>query len=50
MQENGARRLVFRHVQGRWGGRWGVLDRVVLDPLASVLHRLGRHHLAQGRK
>jgi FkbM family methyltransferase len=50
MQQNDSRRLVFRHVQGRLGGRWGVLDRVVLDPLAGVLHRLGRRHLAQGRK
>jgi FkbM family methyltransferase len=50
MMENDSHRLVFRQAQGRFGGRLGVLDRVVLDPLDSVLRRLGRRHLAQGRK
>lgn len=38
-------RPVFRHPQGRRG----VLERLVTEPVARVLHRLARRHLAQGR-
>jgi FkbM family methyltransferase len=45
MPEPDSPRLVFRHPRGRRG----VLDRLVLDPVARTLHRLGHRHLAEGR-
>jgi FkbM family methyltransferase len=45
-----ASQTVFSHASAPWGGRIAVLQRLLLDPVSAVLHRLGRHHLTQGRR